>query len=280
NNTVLEDFKGFQAGGINNTVKGSVKGWQVAGIYNHTRDSVTGVQVGGVGNFAGKRVNGVQIAGVTNIAVRRVNGTQIAGVVNWSHREINGTQIAGVVNYAKSMRGVMIGLINIADTIDGYSVGLINIIFKGYHKLSAYATESQHFNLAFKTGSTRLYNILQAGMNVNTDEKLFSFGYGLGSENRIIKNWLTVNPELTSSYIYAGSWDYFNLLMKVSANINIKLGKYISLFGGPSYNAFYSDQNAPVPGYTNLHAPGKFNAHRLNDQIKGWIGWNAGINIF
>ena len=105
---------------------------------------------------------------------------QIAGVANISNREMNGVQIAGVINYTKKLKGVQIGLINIADTSAGYSIGLINIIIKGYHKLSFSANEIENVNAAFKTGNSKLYSILKAGVNLSDSNKVYSFGYGLG----------------------------------------------------------------------------------------------------
>ena len=162
---------GFQAAGINNHVSGKFAGFQVAGVYNHVSDSVKGVQVAGVANFANRKVGGVQVSGVGNV----------------SNKETNGVQIAGVFNYSKKLRGVQIGLINIADTSEGYSIGLINIILKGYHKLSFSTNEIVNVNAAFKTGNSKLYSILHAGINAGDSNRLYSFGYGLGSELNLNK---------------------------------------------------------------------------------------------
>jgi len=218
NNTVLDSTAGFQAAGINNHVKGKFTGFQVSGVYNHVTDSVKGVQLAGVGNFAKKKVGGVQLA----------------GVMNFSNKETNGVQIAGVVNYSKKLKGLQIGLINIADTSDGYSIGLINVILKGYHKLSFSSNEVLNVNAAFKTGNSKLYSILQAGVHLSDSSRLYSFGYGLGNELNLNKSkTLSINPELSCQYLYLGSWDYLNLLNRINLNLNVKLGKYVSLFAGP-----------------------------------------------
>ncbi len=265
-NNVLKNVSGFQVGGINNYVKGDFKGFQVGGIHNHVAGTVKGWQVGGITNYARKKVSGVQVA----------------GIANFSNRDMNGVQIGGVFNYAKRMKGVQIGLINVSDTSDGYSIGLINIVFKGYHKLSFSTNEVVNGNVAFKTGSRRFYNILQAGMNLDEkkDGKLFTFGYGLGTEMNIAK-WLSVNPELSSQYLYLGSWNHLNLLNKLYLNLNIKFGKKFSIFGGPSFNVYYSDQTTAVSGYKFNVLPSGYHSFRLiDDKVKGWFGWNAGINFF
>ena len=264
NNTVLDSVKGFQAAGINNHVVGKFSGFQVAGIYNHVADSMSGLQVGGVGNFAR----------------RKVAGTQIAGVANFANKGIRGAQIAGVINYAKKLNGLQIGLINIADSSDGYSIGLLNIVVNGYHKLSISTDEYINLNASLKTGTRKLYSILHAGMNWgNSDEKVYTFGYGLGTELRLSKTF-SVNPELTSQYLYLGSWDYLNLLSKFRLNLNVHLGKNISLFGGPVFNVYYTQQPLSVPGYKTPTPPSGYNSFKLSNDITGWIGWNAGINFF
>ena len=265
NNFVQDSVEGMQAAGINNFVTGKMSGFQVAGIYNHVSDSVKGAQIAGVGNFSKEKVSGVQIAGVSNI----------------SNREMNGVQIAGVINYAKKLRGVQIGLINIADTSAGYSIGLINIIIKGYHKLSFSANEIQNFSAAFKTGNSRLYSILQAGMNASDSNKVYSFGYGLGSELSLNKKkTISINPELSCQYLYLGSWDYTNLLNRFNLNFNVKLGKYISLFAGPSYSVYVTNQDFGFDGYRFPVPPSGYNTTKFSSKVSGWFGWNAGINFF
>jgi hypothetical protein len=264
NNTVLAGVKGLQAAGVNNFVTGNFAGLQAAGVYNHVSGTVKGFQVAGVGNFARQKVT----------------GAQVAGVVNFSNKEMAGTQIAGVINYAKKLTGLQIGLINIADSSEGYSIGLINFVLKGYHKLSFSTNEVLNANVAIKTGNKKLYSILQAGMDLNmNDEKVYSFGYGMGTEIGLGKTF-SVNPELTSQYLYFGSFDYLNLLNKVHLNLNVKLGKYVSLFAGPSFNVYYAQQAVNIVGYKPPGPPSGYNQYNFGNKVTGWIGWNAGINFF
>jgi len=265
NNTVLDTTYGVQVAGINNLVKGKFAGWQVGGVYNHVSDSVKGVQTAGVANFARRKLSGVQIA----------------GVMNFSNKETSGAQIAGVCNYSKRLRGVQIGLINIADTSEGFSIGLINVVIKGYHKLSFSTNEILNVNAAFKTGNTKLYSILYAGVNAGSNNRVYSFGYGLGSERNLNKKkTLSLNPELTSQYLYLGSWDYTNILSKFHFNLNVKLGKYVSLFAGPSFAVYVSNQESVIPGYRFPVPPSGYHTYSFSDTVTGWFGWNAGINFF
>jgi hypothetical protein len=265
NNLVLDSVKAVQVAGVTNLVKGKMNGLQIGGVYNHVSQSVSGMQVAGVGNFVAKQFAGLQIAGVANL-----NGSVT-----------NGLQIAGVVNYTRKLKGVQIGLINIADSSSGYSIGLINIVLKGYHKLSYSVNELQNVNLAFKTGNSKLYSILHAGVNLSDSNKIYSYGYGLGSELPLNKKkTIAINPELVSQYLYLGSFSYTNLLNRLSLNVTVKLGRYLSIYAGPSYAVFITDQKIGFAGYRFPVPPVGYHTHRFSDKVTGWIGWNAGIHIF
>jgi hypothetical protein len=280
-NAVGGQVKGVQVAGINNTVLDSVKGVQASGIGNLVKGNMTGLQMGGIYNHVTDSVKGVQAAGIGNFARRKVSGMQIAGIMNFSNKSTDGVQIAGVINYSKRLRGVQIGLINIADTSSGYSIGLINIILKGYHKLSISSNDVLTINAAFKTGNSKLYSILLAGLSSGLDSKIYSFGYGLGSEIPLTKKKnFSFNPELTVQHLYLGSWNYTNILNRISLNLNYKVNKYISLFAGPSYSVLLADQESPFSGFRSpLDLPGG-HLDNIGKNVSGWLGWNAGINLF
>lgn len=272
---------GFQVAGVNNTVLAPVSGFQVAGVNNHVRGQFAGFQLAGVYNHVADSIKGFQLAGVANFSKDKASGLQIAGVGNISNKETAGVQIAGVFNYTKRLKGVQFALINIADTSEGYSIGLINIILKGYHKLSIFTNEVVNVNAAFKTGNSKLYSILQAGINAGDSNRVYSFGYGLGSElNLNKKRTFSINPELSSQYLYLGSWEYINNLNKIQLNLNIKLGRYVSLFAGPSYSVLISDQTQGIKGYRYPVTPAGYNVHNYSTKVTGWFGWNAGISFF
>lgn len=263
-NHVLDSVSGFQAAGVSNYVQGKFSGFQVGGVYNHVLDTLKGMQIAGVANFTKQRTRGLQIAGVANIA----------------NRDIKGVQIAGIVNYAKHLKGVQFGVINLADSSDGYSIGLINLVRKnGYHKLSISTNEITNFNISLRTGNKKLYSALQAGMRTGSDEKLYSFGFGIGADHRLNK-FLFINTELSSHNLYAGTWDYLNQLTKFSLNLQWQPVKGISLFAGPSFSVFVSDQPAGITGYRYPAYAGVKKMYDFSDRTKGWIGFNAGVNIF
>lgn len=273
-NTVMDSVSGVQAAGISNFVNRQFVGAQLSGIYNHVGGSMNGLQAAGIGNYANNGTTGAQIAGILNVNRRRMNGAQIAGVLNVNFNEVKGAQIAGVINYTKKLSGVQIGLINIADTSDGYSIGLINIIFKGYHKLSLYGNEVFPLNAAFKTGNSKLYSILLAGVEPSKDDKAYTFGYGLGREFYLNSRW-GANAEVSTQQVYLGSWNNINVLNRLEMHLHFKLNKYFSLFMGPSVSLYYSDQKTKIAGF-------KQNIRSIPDgeHVRIWSGFTAGINIF
>jgi len=280
-NVVGGGLKGFQVAGLNNTVLDTVKAFQVAGISNFVMGKFSGFQVGGVYNHVNESFGGFQVAGVANFVKRKVSGVQVAGVANISGKEMGGVQIAGVVNYSKILKGLQIGVINIADSSRGFSIGLINIVFNGYHKLSFSTNEVMNLNVGFKTGYSRFYSILIGGLNAGTINKVYSFGYGFGSELPLTKRKkLTINPELSCQYLYLGSWNYTNLLNKFHLNFNVKLNKYFSLFAGPTFNVYVSDQFAGIPNYRFPVPPPDYKTKYFAKNANSWFGWNVGINIF
>ena len=278
-NLVGGNVEGVQIGGISNTVINNVEGLQVGGITNYAKGKVNGVQLAGIYNHASDTFHGVQIAGISNFANKKAGGLQIAGIGNISRRQMEGTQIAGIFNYAKKLRGVQIGLINVSDTSDGYSIGLLNLVNHGYHKISLYPNETMNVNLAIKTGNAKLYSMLMGGINISNDSKIYSFGFGMGHDF-IFSKTFSLSTELSSQYLYLGSSSYTNLLNKFSLNANVALNKYISLFAGPSFNVYYSNQTAAIKGYKGNIPSSNYHTFNLGNNVNGWIGWHAGITLF
>lgn len=261
-NTVLDSVRGVQAAGVANTASGKLNGAQLSGVYNHVLDSMEGVQASGVANFANKNVSGAQIAGVLNV----------------SRRTVAGAQVAGVFNYAKKLKGVQVGLINVVDSSEGISIGLINIVLNGYHKLAAGTNEVLNLTLAMKTGSHKFYSMLLGGFYLSSTEKVYSFGYGVGRENGLSKSF-AINTEVSAQHLYLGTWDAVNILSRAQINFNFRISKFFSIYAGPAYNVYYSNQTAGITGY-KFDIPGRIKTHNLDKNVNGWVGWNAGIHLF
>jgi hypothetical protein len=278
-NTVGGKVKGLQVGGVSNAVLDTLNGMQVGGVTNLVRTKFSGFQLGGVYNHVGASLDGLQLAGVVNFTNHKTDGGQIAGVANISSREANGLQLAGVFNYTRRLRGVQIGLINVADTSEGYSIGLINIVFKGYHKLSFSTNEIINLNAAVKSGNRNLYSIFLGGYNSVPDERVWSFGYGLGSE-LVSRKKFSVNLEATCQHLYLGSWDFHNLLNRANVQFNYKFGKFLSVFAGPVYSVYVSNQDVSFSGYKTSIPSSGYKINKLGSTVTGWFGWTAGISFF
>lgn len=273
------DMNGIQLAGWFNSVKSNVTGVQAGGLTNYAHKNTRGLQLGGLYNQVSRNLTGAQIGGVCNYTRQSVNGMQLAGIANINNGKLQGFQAAGILNYTKHLKGLQLGLINIADTSDGYSIGLITIVRKGYHKITLSTNEVLNANLAIKSGNAKLYNILLVGVNAGSDEKIFSYGYGMGHEIKAGR-LLTINPELTSQYLYLGNWNYVNSLSKFQVLATVKLARGIALFAGPSITAYYSDQPEAVKGYKYLIPDDNYHTFTLwSNNVTSWIGWSAGISF-
>jgi hypothetical protein len=293
-NHVLDSLNGLQAAGISNVLKGSLKGVQLAGIVNHVKGNNEGMQAAGIGNISEDSAQGAQLAGIFNYTknitgfqagsiinyTKGISGVQISGVGNITTGTVEGVQAAGVFNYAKKLKGVQIGVVNIADSSDGYSIGIFNLVMKnGYHRLDIYSDEMLDVNLAWKSGNRKLYTIFLAGTSLNSKEKAYSFGFGLGHSFHLSKK-VSIEAEYISQTVYLGSWKYSLALNRFQPVLNIKLAKNITLFGGPSFTTGYQEAGAtPVAGYKSA-LPGRYNAFKMGDNVSGWFGWHAGIGFF
>lgn len=262
-NHVLGNVHAFQAAGISNYDNGSMHGMQVAGIYNHVRDTTGGFQAAGIANYTGNKFSGVQIAGIGNVA----------------RKTMNGVQIAGVFNYAQKMNGLQISLINIADSSNGFSIGLINIVQHGLHQVALSSNEITNTNIDIKTGNKKLYSILHAGYNISDSNKVFSYGYGIGTVVQFNRT-LSLQPELKARYLYTGDWNYSNVLSSLSLNLQVKLAKNIALFAAPVFNIYSTNQTAKVDDYKFPVQPAGFPSVNISDKVNGWLGFSAGIVLF
>jgi len=262
-NHVLGNVHAFQAAGISNYDNGDMHGFQAAGIYNHVRDTASGFLAAGIANYTGKKFSGFEVAGIGNVA----------------RQTMSGVQVAGIFNYAKKVNGLQIGLINIADSSNGFSIGLINIVQHGLHQLVLSSNEITNTNVDIKTGNKKLYSILHAGYNISNNNKVFSYGYGIGTVVQFNRA-LSLQPELKVKYLYTGDWNYSNILSSLGLNLQVKLAKNIALFAAPVFNVYSTDQTAKVNDYKFPVQPSGFPKVSFSDKVNGWLGFSAGITLF
>ncbi|MBP1639826.1 MAG: hypothetical protein H6Q17_1409 [Bacteroidetes bacterium] len=289
-NIVGGKTKGFQASGIFNQ-SGSVDGVQMAGIVNNTR-KIDGVQMAGIANNKTEG-NCVQMAGIANNAQHGKNAQitgiintadsasiQIAGIANYA-RNVNGTQIAGLVNVAKRVKGCQIGVINISDSC-GTSIGIINIVKNGIHQLDIYGDELFYSNIAFRSGTSKLYTLLTAGIRPdNLNAPLWTYGWGIGTSCSVARKTALDFEGVFSHIVKKGDFRN-NFLYKVGVNIDQKLGNKTSLIVGLTYNFLSTDTRSSYYNstYSDM-AHYSFTDHTYSRyNLKSWLGVKVGLRFF
>ncbi|WP_394991495.1 STN domain-containing protein [Emticicia sp.] len=300
-NVVGRNVYGVQAAGFGNINFGSTSGIQSAGFGNAVIKNFNGIQASGFGNLVGRDMkNSVQAAGFGNAVIGNGIGVQAAGFGNFVGRDFKGIQVAGTVNfvgetfsglqislfnYAKNARnGYQIGLINYAGESNALPIGLLSFVRKGgYKRLEMNADEVNWFNLTFKTGVKRFYNILTAGYNFGFANKPdFSLGYGLGTAWKLNRTfWL--NFDLVSSHIQQNNNDWnLNQHTKASLGLEIHATKHFALFVAPTLNFMASNESGIDLGKLNnwkiSEKQGYYFGQRAN--LTSWIGLQGGIRVF
>ncbi len=284
-NTNLDEARGVQLAGFANTNLKSMHGVQVAGFSNYSNGSSVGAQVSGFSNVHLGFYRGSQVAGFANVNTKGISGTQIAGFANVATGNISGSQIASFANYAKNVRGTQISLFNYADSLSGVPIGLVSFVNRGYHKLEVSADEVFYTNIAFRTGVSKFYNILFAGMKPDylaKDYNVWSFGYGLGTARKITR-WLYLNLDVTSQQVNKGNiTQALSLLNKVHVGFDFQLAKKLSLYGGATLNGYLTRTTFTdyAPLFTD-YQPNVFYDHtdRNNVNLKMWLGGKVGVRF-
>jgi hypothetical protein len=284
------NFQGFQIGGMFNQVTGTFEGMQISlglnligknlygvqiGTINSIESDIHGIQIGLGGNILHGQSRGLQIGGIANFN-KSSKAVNIAALTNLTDGISQGLQI-GAINYARNLEGFQIGLVNLSDKNDGYAIGLINFSRKGYHKFAITSNESTQFNLAYKGGSQKLYNILIFGASAKTSSKFYTGGVGLGTQIKLPGKF-SLNPELSCQYVYQGKWDYLNLLNKFDMSVNFKLTGWLAVQSGPSINVYYSKQNESIESFGLIQ-----NEHRGFLKTRSytmWFGGHVGLVFF
>ncbi len=291
---IASDVYGCQIAGGVNFANGKLFGSQFAGLGNIAWGGKSAVQFAGLFNYSAKAqfqisgflnlaqyIDGAQI-GLFNAADRQVNGCQI-GVLNHT-RDLQGVQI-GLINSAEKANGLLLGLVNVVDSIKGIPLGLINIVKRnGYNRIEISTGDILYFQLGAKFGVPRLYQIVQAGWQVNgRSEYVWSIGGGLGTALPLTKA-LQLNVELLFSKINEGVlWEgELNILQQLKVNLDVKIQERVSLFVGPVLNVHASRFfNTATQEYGSTLAPYSFvNAtNNRGTNLKLWIGISGGLRF-
>ena len=311
NNMLIDSLKGVQVAGVNNILKGKMKGIQIAGVNNLTTQNVDGLQLAGVTNIArldvskvqiagllnkGNNVDGVQVAGLMNLAKGKITGIQIAGLLNKasnvnaiqfagigniSRDTVSGAQVAGLFNHARYIKSSQIGLINVSDSASGVPIGLLSYVKKGFRAIELSSDEISPGNVVFKTGVKKLYNIFSFGYGSWNGSKVWSFGYGLGSQK-------SLSEKFQMGFEYNSKWvneqDAFqkdlNSLHRINFDFGLRTNKLV-FSAGPSINVWLSEwKNKDTNEYLTRLAPYTiFEKEIGTTQLQMWIGGRFAIQF-
>ncbi len=278
-NIVGKKTSGLQIGGLFNIDMGHFYGCQLAGLLNWTTDTVRGAQIAGLMNYVPVRWKGAQIAGLINISREHVTGLQLAGLANIANQENRGVQVAGLLNYTKELKGVQVGVFNISGRVtSGVPVGFFSYVHRGgYMKFEVSGDEVFYINLAFKTGTKKLYNIFKAGTN---DSLLLNFAYGIGTMFDIGKRFgfnIDFAGSMFFSPVHAMSW--YGSQLKLAPAFEFRAARHFAVFLGPAFNfCFYSD--AGEQAYPKgLPFYNFYDQYHSGTREQMWIGGVIGFRI-
>ncbi len=272
-NTTFGNSTGSQIAGALNVNRGKFKGMQVAGAANNALD-IKGIQMAGAVNWS-EELRGLQLAGALNYAHGSARGLQVAGAVNYVKDEMSGLQVAGFLNYAYTLSGVQIGVVNVVnEDKGGISLGLFNVVKGGLKALELAGNDIAPFNVSFRMGTSRFYNIYQVGIQPWAGE-FWHYGMGLGTHFELPRQYF---GNIEAIYLdirpTSGSSDGNYNIARSQINLGYQLNKRLAIVGGPALNIAIRDRTIPdtfdlEPGWLLLE----------NDDVSMWIGYRLGLRF-
>lgn len=275
---LIKNVTALQGGSFADSSKTRTTGLQIGGLYNHTQ-LFDGFQIAGLFNNAMEVNAGMQLSGLVNYTPRFKKGLQLTGLANIARQLDKGAQVSGLVNYARKINGFQLGVLNLADTLKGVAIGPFNYSRNGKHALSLSVQENRQVNIAYKSGSYALYNILQAGwLNSDITGGHFLFGYGLGSEWKL-KGKLRMAAELINlHYTPADNFDtdYSNVILQPL--FIYQVGKKLQVYAGPRLQYQLPVQKDDPAYFSNFSRNMLPLSQGKKDALH--LGFSAGINIF
>lgn len=293
--------EGVQASGLINANMDPVNGVELAGLVNFNSDTVEGVQLAGLLNVNLKPISGVQgagllnvlyakessvaqVAGLMNASLGNASGIQVSGLLNICAKEFEGVQATGLVNYATRINGSQIGILNISDTCSGIPIGFLSYVNKGYHQLEISTDELYPINISIRTGVRSFYNILSAGMLLDSLEDIqWYFGYGIGTALNIGKKWQLNLDVNMNQPLHGNILNSFAPLSKLNVTVEKRFSKYFSIAAGPCLNYLvYNDSDdylqslaSEIP--STLKSTSRFSNNYLS---KTWLGGKIALRFF
>ena len=258
-NYYSEDVKGAQFVGLVNIVEGKTAGAQFAGILNLNGnefigaqfagitnivpENITGMQAAGITNIGLENMKGIQLAGITNIVPGNTKGAQIAGITNINLGTLEGAQIAGILNITDTVEtGFQIGLLNYANESNGIPIGLVSYVKEDGLRADVWVDEAIFTNVGLRSGTHRFYNLLFAGKQV-ADPLSWTIGFGFGPHFPLGKSGYIETDLILQIIADMENLEDNSYMGKLRVIGGWKIRDYISIYAGPTYNAFRSKVN-------------------------------------
>lgn len=181
-------------------------------------------------------------------------------------------------------------------TIKQISVLLVALLFTSYSWAQSSTTENKNLYKAFemsvseglnlqaaaKIGIKPVYGIFGVGTQFLTQDYKWAFGLGIGT-HLIKQENQSMNLEYMIYHVNENEiWtDNYNNFQQIKLLYSKRIGKIISIFGGPSVNLNIAENKqsfghtfestfAPYDIYSNVGD---------NHTAKGWIGFTLGIRF-
>lgn len=247
-------------------MNGGVDAFELGGVGNYNSHDVRGMQIAGVSNINMEETRGFQFAGVTNTNFGDSTGLIWSGTLNSVFGDTQGVMVStinvttgkmkgfqvGTVNYAAKSKGIQLGVVNVvSEGADSLPIGLISYVKDGYFAVEASAGEVLYGNVSYKIGVEQFYTIFNVGGSVDDNDPVFSYGIGWGSLIPLSDQYKLAVEATCNEILYDYDWDDgVNLLNKLDLNCYIAMGDHLSLFAGPSFNVYVTDDEegkSPAP---------------------------------
>jgi hypothetical protein len=145
-----------------------------------------------------------------------------------------GAQI-GLVNIANRVSGLQIGLVNIAGGFDaGFPIGLVNLSRDGTFAFDVWYDDAGYTTFDFRSGSDRIYSILNYSFVPDSEPLEWSYGAGLGITFPFGPFYADVDATLNAMQEGFDRWDrtaFSSLLPRVSLTCGFKIWRF-GVYGG------------------------------------------------
>lgn len=238
-----EKLRGVELGGLVNYYSEDVWGVQFGGLVNIVKDKTVGGQFAGIVNLNGNEFIGAQFAGIANMVPGNIKGVQIAGIANIHLGTLEGAQVAGILNITDTVEtGFQIGLLNFANENNGIPIGLVSYVKKDGLRADVWGDEAMFTNVGLRSGTHRFHNILFVGKQF-TDSLSWTVGYGFGPHFTLSKSGYIEIDLICQVIGDMANWEDSSYMGKYRLIGGWKIFDFISIYAGPTFNSFRSNEN-------------------------------------